>query len=116
MEFLRPDGLGDALEMRAARPDALPLMGGTDVMVELNFDRRRPGALLDLTRVEELATWQHADGMVRLRTDGSTGPDGRYPTAGITSSQLRRGRSCPRCPIRVAAWRPAGRCRAAYAC
>lgn len=66
MEFLRPDGLGDALEMRAARPDALPLMGGTDVMVELNFDRRRPGALLDLTRVEELATWQHADGMVRL--------------------------------------------------
>ena len=32
----------------------LPLAGGTDVMVELNFDRRRPEAILDLTGVAEL--------------------------------------------------------------
>ena len=31
--------------------DALPVWGGTDVMVELNFARSRPEALLDLTRV-----------------------------------------------------------------
>ncbi len=35
----------------------MPIQGGTDVMVEINFDRRRPAALLDLTRVAELATW-----------------------------------------------------------
>jgi CO/xanthine dehydrogenase FAD-binding subunit len=41
-------------------------MGGTDVMVELNFDRHRPPALLDLTRVPELATWDRVDDWVRL--------------------------------------------------
>ena len=35
-------------------------------MVELNFDRRRPPALLDLTRVPELATWDASNGEVRL--------------------------------------------------
>src|SRR3954462_8726765 len=35
-------------------------------MVELNFDRRRPGALLDLTRVPELREWSVVDGAVRL--------------------------------------------------
>ena len=40
--------------MKAARPEALPIAGGTDVMVELNFDRRRPEAVLDLTRIPEL--------------------------------------------------------------
>ena len=32
----------------------MPLAGGTDVMVELNFDRHRPEAILDLTWVAEL--------------------------------------------------------------
>jgi len=35
-------------------------------MVELNFDRRRPGALLDLGRVPELREWTADDGVVRL--------------------------------------------------
>lgn len=61
MEFLRPESLGEALAARAAHPEAVPLAGGTDVMVELNFARRRPAALLDLTRVGELTGW-HADG------------------------------------------------------
>ena len=38
-------------------PEALPLAGGTDVMVEINFDRRRPVALLDLNPIRELADW-----------------------------------------------------------
>src|SRR3712207_3342577 len=52
--------------MRAERPDAEPIAGGTDVMVDLNFDRRRPGALLDLGRVPELREWAVDDGRVRL--------------------------------------------------
>jgi CO/xanthine dehydrogenase FAD-binding subunit len=35
-------------------------------MVELNFDRRRPAALLDLTRVAELADWAVDGDVVRL--------------------------------------------------
>ena len=40
--------------MRAAQPEALPIQGGTDLMVELNFDRRRPARMIDLNRVDEL--------------------------------------------------------------
>ncbi|WP_026454806.1 FAD binding domain-containing protein [Saccharomonospora iraqiensis] len=66
MEFVRPASLAEALAVRAHRPEAVPLAGGTDVMVELNFDRRRPETLLDLTGIEELATVSVADGQVRL--------------------------------------------------
>ena len=66
MDFLQPASWAEALQARAERPDALPIAGGTDVMVELNFDRRRPGALLDLTRVPELREWSVDDGAVRL--------------------------------------------------
>jgi len=64
--FLQPPTWGAALQARAERPAALPIAGGTDVMVELNFDRRRPGALLDLGRVPELREWTTDDGLVRL--------------------------------------------------
>ena len=66
MDFLQPASWADALAARAERPDALPICGGTDVMVDLNFDRRRPGALLDLGRVAELREWSIDDGWVRL--------------------------------------------------
>jgi len=66
MEFLAPTTLADALAAKAELPDAMPITGGTDVMVELNFDRHRPPALLDLTRVPELAEWSMDDGRVRL--------------------------------------------------
>ena len=67
MDFLQPSSWHEALAIRAERPDALPIAGGTDVMVELNFDRRRPAALLDLTRVGELREWSIEDGgTVRL--------------------------------------------------
>ena len=66
MEFLQPRDLAEALEMKAAHPEAVPLQGGTDVMVELNFDIRRPPAILDLTRVPELAGWESRNGSVRV--------------------------------------------------
>ena len=66
MDFLRPGSWSEALEMKAQRPDAVPISGGTDVMVELNFDHRRPAALIDLNPVTELADWSEADGRIRL--------------------------------------------------
>jgi CO/xanthine dehydrogenase FAD-binding subunit len=66
MDFLQPVTWQEALVLRAERPDALPIAGGTDVMVDLNFDRRRPGALLDLGRVGELREWGTDDGRIRL--------------------------------------------------
>ncbi|WP_329109106.1 FAD binding domain-containing protein [Micromonospora sp. NBC_01699] len=61
MEFLAPASFTEALAAKAAYPEALPICGGTDVMVELNFDRRRPGVLLDLSRIDALTQW-HSDG------------------------------------------------------
>jgi CO/xanthine dehydrogenase FAD-binding subunit len=66
MEVLQPTTLREALEAKAAHPEAVPIAGGTDVLVELNFDRRRPTTLLDLTRVEELTQHERTDGHVRL--------------------------------------------------
>jgi CO/xanthine dehydrogenase FAD-binding subunit len=66
MDFLQPASWTEALQARAERPDAVPIAGGTDVMVEINFDHRRPGALLDLTRVAGLAEWSMEGGRVRL--------------------------------------------------
>jgi CO/xanthine dehydrogenase FAD-binding subunit len=66
MEFLRPLTWREALLMRAERPDALPVCGGTDVMVDLNFGRRRPPAIIDLTRVPELAEWGPDDGWLHV--------------------------------------------------
>jgi CO/xanthine dehydrogenase FAD-binding subunit len=60
MKFLMPETWDEALAMKAARPEALPIAGGTDVMVELNVAQRRPAALLDLTRIPELRTWSLA--------------------------------------------------------
>jgi CO/xanthine dehydrogenase FAD-binding subunit len=62
MEFLQPGSLAEALALKAECPAAVPIAGGTDVMVEINFDARRPDSLLDLTRVSELATWSRTGG------------------------------------------------------
>ena len=66
MDFLQPRSWAEALEAKAEHPSAVPIAGGTDVMVELNFDKHRPDALLDLNRVDELAQWWTEDGRVRL--------------------------------------------------
>ena len=66
MDVLTPRSLGEALELKAERPEALAIAGGTDVMVELNFDRARPPALLNLNEVPELRGWSRGDGRVRL--------------------------------------------------
>jgi CO/xanthine dehydrogenase FAD-binding subunit len=66
VEILAPDTWEDALAMKAAHPQALPIAGGTDVMVALNFDRTRPEAIIDLTRVPELRDWGAENGRLRI--------------------------------------------------
>ncbi len=66
MRFARPATWGEALELKAAQPELRPIMGGTDVMVELNFDKSRPAGLLDLTAIDGLAGWRQDGGTVEL--------------------------------------------------
>jgi len=75
VEFIQPGSWAEALAVQAEMPAAVPLAGGTDLMVELNFGARRPPALLDLTRISELRHWDTDGNQVRIG-------------AGVTYSQL----------------------------
>jgi CO/xanthine dehydrogenase FAD-binding subunit len=66
VEFYSPESLREALEIKASHPEATPIFGGTDVMVDLNFDRERPDAVMDLTRVPEIKEWEREDGSLRV--------------------------------------------------
>ncbi|MDQ5821221.1 MAG: FAD binding domain-containing protein, partial [Actinomycetota bacterium] len=66
MDVLSPSSLEEALRLKAQFPDAVPIAGGTDVMVALNFDRLRPSALLNLSEVPELRGWSRENGTLRL--------------------------------------------------
>jgi CO/xanthine dehydrogenase FAD-binding subunit len=66
MRFIHAHSLKEALAAKAEHPDAVAIQGGTDVMVELNFDRYRPDTILDLGGVEELREWREASGEIRL--------------------------------------------------
>ncbi|MEV4460014.1 FAD binding domain-containing protein [Microbispora sp. NPDC049633] len=66
MDFLRPRTWAEALAMKAERPEATPLQGGTDVMVEINLDKGRPAALLDLTPIPELREWSREGVEIRV--------------------------------------------------
>jgi CO/xanthine dehydrogenase FAD-binding subunit len=51
---LRPRDWHEALSLRSARETAVPIAGGTGVMVAMQRDDLRPEALLDLSRIPEL--------------------------------------------------------------
>jgi CO/xanthine dehydrogenase FAD-binding subunit len=62
MDFFAPSTLEEALAIRAQRPEAVVIAGGTDVMVAMNFGKLRPPAMLDISRVEALRQWYQEDG------------------------------------------------------
>src|SRR6202521_2458928 len=66
MEVLLPHSLDEALAIKAEPPEGVPLNGGTDLMVDLNFGRLRPAAVVDLSGLGELATWRQENGDVFL--------------------------------------------------
>jgi CO/xanthine dehydrogenase FAD-binding subunit len=66
VEVLTPRSLEEALRLKAEHPEALPLQGGTDVLVWLNFDWLRPEWILNLNEVQELRGWSRDNGVLRL--------------------------------------------------
>ncbi len=76
MEVFSPRGLDEALRFKADHPEAVPVAGGTDLMVELNAGRAHPAALLDLSQVDELKV---------SRQNGSV-----FLGAGVTFARITR--------------------------
>ena len=93
MEVLTPRSLDEALRLKAERPDALPIQGGTDVMVALNFDRVRPPALLNLNEVAELRGWSRDNGTVRLGAGLTYAEAMQEPLAGLLPALAEASRT-----------------------
>jgi CO/xanthine dehydrogenase FAD-binding subunit len=66
VQVTTPRSLEEALRLKSERPDARPITGGTDLLVELNFDRARPELILNLAEVPELKGWVRENGSLRL--------------------------------------------------
>jgi CO/xanthine dehydrogenase FAD-binding subunit len=94
VDVLTPRSLAEALTQRA-ETRARPIQGGTDVMVELNFDRTRPDALLNLNEVADLRGFRRDDGTLRLG-------------AGLTYAEAMRGTLAELCPALAEASRTVG--------
>jgi CO/xanthine dehydrogenase FAD-binding subunit len=95
MEVLTPHSLAEAVELRAAHLGALPIQGGTDVMVAFNFDRARPEVVLNLNEVAELRGWSRENGEVRLG-------------AGLTYTEAMEGEAASLLPALAEASRTVG--------
>ena len=66
MDVLTPATLAEALRLKSEHPHALPVQGGTDVLVALNFNRTRPAVVLNLNEVAELRGCRRENGSLRL--------------------------------------------------
>jgi CO/xanthine dehydrogenase FAD-binding subunit len=88
-----PNTLGEALRIKADLPGAVPIEGGTDVMVDLNFDRARPSALINLNRVGELAGWSRENGSLRLGASLTYTESMRQPLAGLLPALAEASRT-----------------------
>jgi CO/xanthine dehydrogenase FAD-binding subunit len=88
-----PRTLDEALRLKADTPGAVPIEGGTDVMVELNFDRARPEALLDLNGVDELKGWSREDGLLRLGASVTYTEALQAPLAGLLPALAEASRT-----------------------
>jgi len=83
MTVALPTSLDEALDYRRAHHDALVIAGGTDLMVEVNFNRRQVDDVLSLARVEELRGVQITKGhSVRI---GASTPWARLETGEVAT-------------------------------
>ncbi len=73
----------------------MPIQGGTDVMVALNFDHLRPETILNLNEVAELRGWSRENGSLRLG-------------AGLTYAELMRAPLADELPALAEASRTVG--------
>ncbi|WP_431782393.1 FAD binding domain-containing protein [Streptomyces chumphonensis] len=90
-----PTTLDEAVAALTAMPAAVPVAGGTDLMVDVNAGRLRPAALVGLGRISEIRSWEYQDG------HGLLG-------AGLTHARMGRPDFAALFPALAAAARAAG--------
>jgi CO/xanthine dehydrogenase FAD-binding subunit len=77
MSVVVPESVPEVLDAWSEHHDATLLAGGTDLMVDVNFARRRPGSIIALRRVASLRAHDTADQAITIG-------------AGVTYSELQQ--------------------------
>jgi CO/xanthine dehydrogenase FAD-binding subunit len=97
MTVIMPTTLSEALMALTAIPDALVLAGGTDLMVEVNFNHRKVADVIGLRNIQGLSHW-------------SVSPDGLSLTigAGLPYAAMEQGTIAELVPALAQAARTVG--------
>ena len=90
-----PSTLTEATELLAKNPEARLLAGGTDTMVEVNFNRFRPNDIIGLRNIDELQNVTLGESEIVIG-------------AGVTWSTIETGRIARALPALAAAARTVG--------
>jgi CO/xanthine dehydrogenase FAD-binding subunit len=85
MPVLIAHTISEATEILAEHPDATILNGGTDLMVEVNFNHRRPSSVLLLRNVPQLREWS-IDSSRQTITIGAGVPYAAMETGAIATA------------------------------
>ena len=93
MDVHTPRSLGEALRLKAELPDARFVQGGTDVLVELNFDRSRPAVLINLNEVAELRGFTRENGELVLGSGLTYAEAMSQPLAGLLPALAEASRT-----------------------
>lgn len=95
MSVYMPSSLADAVALLAKNPSAKLLAGGTDTMVEINFNKSKPETVIGLRRIPEIRSY-------------SITPDQIVIGAGLPYSKMEKGALAEALPALAAAARTVG--------
>ncbi len=98
-----PSSLAGVLAALAADPDAQVIAGGTDFMVEVNFDHRRPTSVVSLHRADELRAWTQTADTLRIGAAVTCATLERPPFAELAPALAQAARTVGSPQIRNAA-------------
>ncbi len=99
LDYLSPSAVEDAVALRASRPSAAFLLGGTDLLPQMRSGRRSPETLIDLKRIPELCG-------IREDPDGGLTIGAAVPLADVETHPLVLARFplLAECAKTVGAW------------
>lgn len=95
MSVFMPTSIDEAVSLLAEHHDARLLSGGTDTMVEVNFNRLKPNTIIGLRRIESLRSFEVTEQSVTIG-------------AGVPYAQMETGPLAKALPALAAAARTVG--------
>lgn len=102
MPVLTPRSVQEATSLLVENPDAQILSGGTDFMVEVNFNHRKPTTVLSLGAIDALREWQENGTSVFIGAAVTWQDIEKGPIAGLLPALAEAARTVGSPQIRAA--------------